>query len=142
MPVRKGEAVWNGSLQEGGGTVKVGSGLLEAPYSLAARVEEASGTNPEELLGAAHAGCYAMFLSGQIGRAGHTVKSIHATANVSLIRGEAGLQINKIDLVVEADIPGIDPAEFQELAEKAKVGCPVSAALASVPSISLDAKLV
>src|SRR5690606_36129423 len=128
MPVRKGEAVWNGSLQEGGGTVKLGSGLLEAPYSFAARMEDASGTNPEELLGAAHAGCYAMFLSAQLGRAGHTVNSIHATANVSIIRGEAGLQINKIDLVVEADIPGIDPAEFQELAEKAKVGCPVSAA--------------
>ncbi len=143
MPVRKAEAVWKGSLQEGGGSVTMGSGLLEAPYTFKARVEdEAGATNPEELLGAAHASCYAMFLSAALGRAGHTPTRVQATANVTLIRGEAGLQISEILLDVEAEVPGLDAAAFQEFAEKAKTGCPVSQALASVPSIGLQARLV
>jgi osmotically inducible protein OsmC len=142
MPVRKAEAVWKGSLQEGGGTVKIGSGLLEAPYTFKARVEEeADKTNPEELLGAAHAACYAMFLSAQIGRAGLTADYVNATAEVTLTRGEAGLKIDSITLNVEGKVPGIDEAQFNELAEKTKTGCPVSQALASVP-ITLHARLV
>lgn len=143
MPVRQGTAQWQGSVSEGSGTVKVGSGFLDAPYSLKARVEDVDKTtNPEELLGAAHAACFAMFLSGQIGRAGHTANRIHATSNVSVTRGESGLVIDKIHLVVEAEVPGMDAATFQELAEKSKTGCPVSAALASVPSITMEARLV
>lgn len=142
MPVRKAEAVWQGSLQEGGGTVKIGSGLFEAPYTFKARMEEEDQkTNPEELLGAAHASCYAMFLSASLDRAGHTVNRISATASVTLIRGEAGLQISEIALDVEGDVPGISAETFQEFAEKAKTGCPVSQALASVPSITLSARL-
>ncbi len=142
MAVRKAEAVWNGSLNEGGGTVKMGSGLLEAPYTFKARVEEeANKTNPEELLGAALASCYAMFLSATLGRNNYTVNHIHATANVTLIRGEAGLQVSGIALEVEGDVPGIDAAAFQDFAEKAKTGCPISQALASIPSITLNARL-
>ena len=107
-----------------------------------ARVEEeANKTNPEELLGAAHSACYAMFLSAQIGNAGYTAEEIRATANVTLIRGEAGLKITGIEMNVEAKVPGMDNSKFQELAEKSKVSCPVSQALASVP-ITLSAKLV
>lgn len=141
MPVRKAEAVWKGSLQEGGGTVKLPSGLFEGPYTFKARVEDAEGTNPEELLGAAHAACYAMFLSAQLGRAGHTVNEVRAVSEVTLVRDESGLRVSGIHLVVEASIPGIDDAAFQELAEKSKTGCPISGALASVP-ITLNAKLV
>jgi osmotically inducible protein OsmC len=142
MPVRKAEAVWQGTLNEGGGTVKMGSGLFEAPYTFKARVEEEGGkTNPEELLGAAHAACFAMFLSAQLGRAGFPPDRVHATANVTLTRGEAGLKIEGIQLDVEAKVPGIDNAQFMELAERSKTGCPVSAALASVP-ITMNAKLV
>src|SRR5512145_45348 len=143
MPSRKAEAVWQGSLNEGGGTVKIGSGLLDVPYTFKARVEEeANNTNPEELIGAGLASCYAMFLSAILGRAEHKVNRIAATANVNLLRGDAGLQINEIVLDVEGDVPGMDAATFQDFAEKAKTGCPVSQALASVPSIKLNARLV
>jgi osmotically inducible protein OsmC len=143
MALRKAEALWKGGLQDGGGTVKVGSGLLDAPYTFKARVEdEAGATNPEELLGAAHASCYAMFLSATLGRSGFTVNHIQATASVTLERGEAGLKIAAIALDVEGSVEGIDEAAFLDYAEKAKTGCPVSQALASIPSITLNAKLV
>lgn len=142
MPVRKSTAVWKGGLQDGGGTVKMGSGLFEAPYTFKARVEEEEKkTNPEELLGAAHAACFAMFLSAQLGGANFPPEQVNATANVTLVRGEAGLKIEGIALDVEARVPGISNEQFMELAEKSKSGCPVSRALASVP-ITMTAKLV
>lgn len=141
MPVRKAEAVWKGTLNEGDGTVKVGSGLMQAPYTWKARAEEEAGkTNPEELLGAALASCYAMFLSNQLSKAGHTVNRVQATANVHLGR-EGGLKVTEIALDVEGDVTGIDTATFQDFADKAK-GCPISVALGSVPSITVNARLV
>lgn len=141
MAVRKAEAVWKGNLNEGGGSVKIGSGLMEAPYTFKARVDEEGGkTNPEELLGAALASCYAMFLSSQLSKAGHTVNQVRATANVHL-RQEGGLKVSEIVLDVEGDVTGIDAAAFQDFAEKSKTGCPISVAL-NVPSIRLNARLV
>ncbi len=142
MPTRKADAVWQGTLKEGGGTVKGGSGMFDLPYSWKARFEEeANKTNPEELLGAAHAGCYAMFLSAQLTTAGFTPTRISATANVALGRDDKGPVIENITLNVEADVPGVSREQFDELAEKSKAGCPISRALESTP-ITLNAKLV
>lgn len=140
MPVRKAEAVWKGNLTEGGGTVKTGSGKIDAAYTWKARsAEEAGKTNPEELLGAAHAACYAMFLSNQLAKAGFTVNRVGATSNVNLTM-DGGLKVAGIELVVDADVPGIGDAQFNELATKAKNECPISVALASVP-ITMKATL-
>ncbi len=139
MAVRKSEATWNGSLKEGSGTMKLASGRYEGPYTYASRFEEGAGTNPEELIGAAHAGCFSMFLASLLTNAGFTPDSIHTTASVHL---GAGPTINKIVLDCQAEVPGIDNAKFQELATQAKAGCPVSKALASVDEIVLNAKLV
>jgi osmotically inducible protein OsmC len=140
MPVRKADAIWKGSLTEGAGTVKLGSGVYEGPYTFKGRAESDAGTNPEELIGAAHAGCYAMYLSAKLSGAGHTVNQIHANAAVSL-GTDGGLKITGIHLTVEGNVSGIDAATFQEFAEEAKSGCPVSQALAAVP-MTLDARLV
>lgn len=140
MAVRKAEAVWKGNLTEGGGTVKMGSGLMEAGYTFKARVEEEGGkTNPEELLGAALASCYAMFLSSQLSKAGHTVNRVQATANVHL-RQDGGLKVTEIVLDVEGDVTGVDASAFQDFAEKSKTGCPISQAIAT--TITLNARLV
>lgn len=141
MPVRSAQAEWKGTLNDGGGTVKLGSGMFEGPYTFKSRVEEEAGTNPEELIAAAHAGCYSMFLSARLSRAGYTPTRIHTTASVELVRGEAGLKITGIELVTEGEIPGIGEAEYLELAQAAKEGCPVSAALSAVP-ITLKATLI
>ena len=138
MPVRKSEAVWRGTLKEGSGTMKLASGLYEGPYTFASRFEQAPGTNPEELIGAAHAGCFSMFLSGLLTRKGYKPERIHTTAAVRI--GE-GPTIDRIVLDAEAVVPGLDEAEFQEAAAQAKVGCPVSKALAAVPEIVLHATL-
>ena len=138
MTIRKAEAVWQGSLKEGSGTLALGSGLYEGPYTWASRFDTGKGTNPEELLGAAHAGCYAMFLSALLTKAGFPPASIQAVASVHL---EAGPTITKIELNVEAEVPGIDAAAFNEQAQAAKAGCPVSKALASI-EIVLNAKLI
>ncbi len=141
MPVRKATAVWKGNLTEGGGTIKTGSGLLDAAYTWKARSDQEAGkTNPEELLGAANATCFAMFLANQLAKAGFTVNHVSATASVNL-RVEGGLKVTGIDLAVEANVPGISEEKFMELAEAAKTGCPISQALASVP-ITMSAKLV
>lgn len=140
MAVRKAEAVWRGALQDGKGTMKLGSGAFEGQYSFSSRFEEGTGTNPEELIGAAHAGCFSMALSGQLGRAGFTPNSIQTTARVHLNKVDGGFKITRIHLETEADVPGIEPGVFQENAEAAKAGCPVSQALAGV-EITLDAKL-
>ena len=139
MAVRSSEATWNGTLREGNGTMKVGAGHYEGPFTYASRFESGEGTNPEELIGAAHAGCYSMFFSALLTKGGFKPKRIHTTATVHL--GE-GPTINKIELNTEAQVPNIDQAQFEELAQQAKTGCPVSKALAAVEEITLNAKLV
>jgi lipoyl-dependent peroxiredoxin len=139
MPVRKSEATWRGTLKEGEGTMRLASGLYEGPYTFSSRFEEAAGTNPEELIGAAYAGCFSMFLSALLTEKGYVPERITTTAAVHL---GAGPLIKKIELECEAVVPGVDEAEFQELAEAAKAGCPVSKALAAVPEVGLKATLV
>lgn len=141
MPVRQANAVWHGNLREGKGIVKLGSGAFEGRYSFTSRFEEGVGTNPEELIGAAHAGCYAMALSAGLGNAGYTPRSISAFAKVHINKVDAGFKITLIELIVEADIPGIEETAFQTIAEATKTGCPVSQALAAVP-ITLKAQLI
>jgi len=141
MPVRNAEATWNGNLKEGKGSVKLGSGAFEGKYSFGTRFESAPGTNPEELIGAAHAGCYSMALAAGLGKAGFTPERVHTTAAVSLEKVGEGFKITKIRLVSEAKVPNIDAAKFQEIAQATKSGCPVSQALSATP-IELDAKLV
>jgi osmotically inducible protein OsmC len=141
MPVRHADAVWEGGLKDGKGKIKLQSGAYEGSYSFGTRFEDAPGTNPEELIAAAHAGCFSMALSAGLGRSGFTPKSIKTNAKVHLEKGDAGFAITKIELTTEASIPGIDEATFKKHAEDAKAGCPVSKALAGT-SISLNAKLV
>jgi len=139
MAVRNAEAVWQGTLKEGAGTMKLGSGAYEGPFSYASRFEEGPGTNPEELIGAAHAGCFSMFLSALLTNAGYTPTRVHTTAKVHLGAGPA---ITLIELNTEAEVPNLDDNTFQEKAAAAKAGCPVSKALAGVGEIQLTAKLV
>jgi osmotically inducible protein OsmC len=141
MPVRSSDAQWEGSLQDGKGTVRLGSGAFEGQYSFASRFEEGTGTNPEELIAAAHAGCFSMALAAGLSRAGHVPNRVHTTAKVHLEKGDAGFRISAIELDTEAEVPGIDAAAFQKEAEAAKAGCPVSQALAAV-DIKLNARLV
>jgi lipoyl-dependent peroxiredoxin len=140
MPVRKAEAEWRGTLREGKGEIKVESGLFSGQYSFGTRFENGKGTNPEELIGAAHAGCFSMALSAGLEKAGHPAKRVHTTASVRLEKVGEGFGITKIDLDCEAEVPGIDDAGFQAEARKAKENCPVSKALAGV-QISLNARL-
>lgn len=141
MPTRSATAVWTGSIREGEGTMKLGSGAFEGRYSFGSRFEEAAGTNPEELLGAAHAGCFSMALSGFLGRAGHPPERITTRARVHVDKVEGGFSITRIELDCEAGVPGIDDAAFQEQARTAKEQCPVSRALAGT-EITLEARLV
>jgi osmotically inducible protein OsmC len=141
MPIRSAEAEWKGAVTDGEGKIKLGSGAFEGPYSFKARFEDGSGTNPEELIGAAHAGCFSMALSAQLGRAGFKPTRIHTVAKVHLEKKPEGFAIPKIELETEAEVPGITNEAFQEQAAAAKAGCPVSKALAGV-EIHLDAKLV
>jgi osmotically inducible protein OsmC len=141
MPVRNADAQWEGTLQAGKGTMRFGSGAFEGQYSFASRFENGTGTNPEELIAAAHAGCFSMALSGGLSRAGHPPNRVHTTAKVHLEKGDAGFRISTIELETEAEVPGIDDAGFQEAAAAAKAGCPVSQALAAV-DIKLNARLV
>ena len=122
--------------------MKVASGAYEGRYSFSSRFEEGEGTNPEELIAAAHAGCYSMALSADLGRAGYTPEEINTTAEVHLTKGDSGFRITRIHLITEARVPDIDEETFQEQAEKAKKGCPVSQALGAVEEVTLDAKLV
>ena len=141
MPKRNASARWEGSLQEGNGTMKMASGAYEGPYSFQSRFEEGDGTNPEELIAAAHAGCYSMALSGELGKAGHEVDSVETEATVHLEKVEGGFAIKRIDLKTRVSAPGVDESDFQEAAEAAKKGCPISQALAAVETIELDAQL-
>ena len=141
MPVRSADAQWEGPLQGGKGHMKFGGGAFDGAYSFASRFEDGQGTNPEELIAAAHAGCFSMALSGALGRAGHDPTRISTTAKVHLERGDSGFRIPRIELVTEAEVSCIDDAQFQEIAETAKKTCPVSQVLAGA-EISLQAKLV
>jgi osmotically inducible protein OsmC len=140
MPVRKADAQWDGTLQQGTGTMRLGGGAYEGPYSFSSRFEDGTGTNPEELIAAAHAGCYSMALSGALGRAGHEPVRVSTTASVHLERQEAGFRIVRIDLDTEAEITGIEESAFLEIAEATKSACPVSVALSAV-EITLQAHL-
>ncbi len=142
MPVRQSEAQWSGDLKQGSGTMKLGSGAYQGAYSFKSRMESGSGTNPEELIAAAHAGCFSMAFSAMLSGAGHVPKRVHTTAKVSFDPVGGGFAITKIELNTEGEVPGIDSATFQKIAEDAKKGCPVSKALSAVPSITLSAKLL
>ena len=141
MTVRKAEAVWNGGLRDGGGRLSLESGAFSGPYGFKSRFEEGKDTNPEELIGAAHAGCFTMALSAALGAAGFTPTEIKTTAAVHLVKEGAGFVIPNIELTTRAKIPGIAADKFAAIAEDAKKNCPVSKALAGV-KIALDAKLV
>ena len=142
MPTRTADASWEGSLTEGNGTMRMASGAYEGPYSFTSRFEEGEGTNPEELIAAAHAGCFSMALSGELGKAGHDPESVESEAIVHLEKEGEGFAIKRIELRTRARVPGISDEQFQEAAEGAKKGCPVSQALAAVESIELDAQLL
>ncbi|MFZ7127195.1 MAG: OsmC family protein [Desulfobacterales bacterium] len=140
MPKRRAEARWEGGLKDGSGTMKLGSGAYEGAYSFGSRFESATGTNPEELIGAAHAGCFSMAFSLMLEKAGFKPKRIDTRAEVTIDQVEGHFEITRIQLDMEADIPGIDEDTFRQTAEAAKTGCPVSRALAGT-QIGLNAKL-
>ena len=140
MPIRHAEARWEGSLKEGGGHLRLESGIYEGPYTWADRFADGGGTNPDELLGAALASCYAMFLSAILTRDNITPTRIDAKTAVHLTTDN--LTITRIDLDVAAEVPGLDGDKFQEYAQKAKEGCPVSKALGAVKEVVLTATLV
>ena len=140
MPQRQAEAIWKGDLKGGKGTMKFGSGAFEGAYTFASRFEEGTGTNPEELIGAAHAGCFSMALSNELAQAGFSPESVETRADVTLGTVDGAPAITKIILNVKANIPDIEDAEFQEFATGAKENCPVSKALKGV-EISVDAHL-
>ena len=139
MSVRNAEAVWEGSLREGKGRMKLGSGAFEGPYSFQSRFESGAGTNPEELIGAAHAGCFSMALSGQLGQAGITPERITTTSTVTIEKQPDGFTITRVHLDVAVKAPGADRAKFETAAQNAKAGCPLSKVLKA--DISMDAKL-
>lgn len=137
---RNGSAVWRGGLKDGNGTVSTQSGVLkDAQYSFSTRFENGIGTNPEELIAAAHAGCFSMALSGQLGNASLTANEIATTATVTLEKGEQGFAVTKVHLVVEAEVPGASQEQFATAAAAAKAGCPISKLLKA--EITMDARL-
>ena len=140
MAIRSAEAVWEGNLAKGKGTMKLGSGAFEGAFSFASRFEDGAGTNPEELIGAAHAGCFSMFLSAVLSDAGHVPNRVETTATVHLEQVDGAPWITKIHLECQADVPGVDEGTFAEKIEASKTGCPVSKALKGV-EISVDATL-
>ena len=139
MPTRNAHAEWNGALDSGKGRMDFGSGAFEGPYSFSSRMEDGPGTNPEELIGAAHAGCFSMALSGVLGAGGHTPESISTDAAVTFEPQGEGWAITGIELTTRGKVPGMDEDAFRQAAETAKENCPVSVAL-SVP-ITLNASL-
>ena len=142
MPIRTASARWEGNLTEGSGTVKTGKGGLQGNYSFKSRFEEGEGTNPEELIGAAHAGCFSMAFSKQLADAGFTPTSVETTAKVKLEKTDAGFSVTGIELDTVGNVPGVDNETFQKLAEGAKENCPISRLLSPGAEITLVAKLV
>jgi osmotically inducible protein OsmC len=141
MPTRHAEAIWEGNLREGKGKLELGSGAFQGMYSYPSRFEDGDGTNPEELLGAAHAGCFSMAFANALDRAGYPPEKIHTTAKVHFEKLKQGFTIVKIDLKTEALVPGVDESTFLELADGSKKNCPISRAL-NVPKITLEAILL
>lgn len=141
MPTRSASATWNGDLKGGNGNFKGASGAISGNYSFGTRFESAAGTNPEELIGAAHASCFSMALAAGLGGAGLLPKSVTTKADVTVEKVGAGFKITKIKLSTEASVPGADPEKVKEIAIATKTGCPVSAALSAVP-IELDIKVL
>jgi osmotically inducible protein OsmC len=141
MAARNGSAEWKGDLQSGSGTVTVGDGIFEGNYSFASRFEEGEGTNPEQLIAAAHAACFTMALSNALSTNGHPPDSVRTTARVQLRNIEGAPTLTRIDLDTVGTVPGVDEQAFQGYAEQAKAQCPVSRALAGIPEIVLTAKL-
>jgi lipoyl-dependent peroxiredoxin len=141
MPVRSAEAVWEGDLRGGRGRMKFGSGAFDGQYSFSSRFEEGAGTNPEELIGAAHAGCFSMAFAGALAKAGFVPTRVNTTADVHLEKVGDGNSITRIILRTQAEVPGISEEKFQEVAQGAKKNCPVSRALAAI-DIGLEARLV
>ncbi|RUU77091.1 OsmC family protein [Mesorhizobium sp. M7A.F.Ca.MR.362.00.0.0] len=142
MTIREASAKWQGTLKEGSGRLRLGSGVFEGAYSFPSRFENGPGTNPEELIAAAHAGCFSMALSAVLGNANHVPTSISTVAKVHLGATAAGPTITRIELETEAEVAGLAEDEFERLAQSAKAGCLVSRALAGVPQITLKATLV
>ena len=140
MPVRRASAEWKGDLATGTGTVLTESGAVQGHYSFPSRFESGEGTNPEELIGAAHAACFSMAFSHGLAEAGYTPESVRTEASVHLTKGDAGFAVSRIDLDCVAQVPGIDEGTFQDQAQAAKKGCPISGALAAV-DIHLNARL-
>jgi lipoyl-dependent peroxiredoxin len=141
MPTRTANARWNGAFKGGDGTMSFGSGAYEGAYSAQSRFEDGDGTNPEELIGAAHAGCFSMAFALMLGDEGHDPESIETEANVHIDPAEGGgFEITRIELSTRGTVPGIDADEFQRIADQAKANCPVSKALAG-PEITLEASL-
>jgi osmotically inducible protein OsmC len=141
MPIRTASARWSGNFTEGSGTIRTGKGGYEGNYSAKSRFEEGEGTNPEELIGAAHAGCFSMAFSKALADAGHPPTSVETTAKVHLDKTDAGMTVTRIDLETVGDVAGIDDAEFQKIAEGAKANCPISRLLSPGADISLNARL-
>ena len=142
MTERSGSAEWYGDVRSGSGKVTVGEGVFEGPYSYDSRFGEGKGTNPEQLIAAAHAGCFTMALSNTLSQAGHVPESLHTEARVQLRNIDGAPTLSRIDLHTEGRVPGIDEETFRSSAEQAKAGCPVSRALAGVPEIVLTADLL
>jgi osmotically inducible protein OsmC len=140
MPTRSSSAQWSGNLARGNGTMSLGSGAFEGPYSFASRFEDGEGTNPEELIAAAHAGCFSMAIANVLSQAGHEPDSVSTTARVHLDKDDGGFSITRSELATEVKVDGLDDAEFQQHADEAKRACPVSRALGAI-EVDLDAKL-
>jgi osmotically inducible protein OsmC len=140
MPVRQAQAEWHGNLARGDGKMSFGSGAFEGSYSAASRFEEGEGTNPEELIAAAHAGCFSMAFALALSEAGHEPDSVETTAEVHIDKDDGGFSITQSNLTTQVKVEGLSEEEFQKLADEAKKGCPVSRALGAI-EISLEAKL-
>ncbi|HEY8533401.1 MAG TPA: OsmC family protein [Micromonospora sp.] len=141
MPIRTASAEWRGNLTDGSGSIRTGKGGLQGSYSFRSRFEEGEGTNPEELVAAAHAGCFSMALSKGLSDAGFTPVSVNTTVELHLEKTDAGMTITRIDLNTVADVPEIEDARFQEIARNAKDNCPISRLLAPAAQITLSARL-
>ncbi|MFI5495520.1 OsmC family protein [Actinoplanes sp. NPDC051859] len=141
MPIRTASARWSGNLTDGSGTIKTGKGGYEGNYSFKSRFEEGEGTNPEELIGAAHAGCFSMAFSKALSDEGFTPNSVETTAKVHMDKTDAGFSVTRIELDTVGDVPNVDAGTFQKVAEAAKEGCPISRLLSPGAEITLRATL-
>ena len=141
MAIRNAETTWTGTLKEGNGNMKVGSGAFDVPFSFGTRFADEPGTNPEELIGAAHAGCFTMFLSAQLTGAGFPPIRLHTKADVHFGRDDIGPLIEKLVLTTQAEVPNIDQAKFDELVAVSKAKCPISRALAAIKEFEVHASL-